>query len=187
MASRAHAVPITADELDDFQSDGNRYEVIDGLLHVSAAPSMVHQLMVSALVAALRPYAANLGFAVLTAPLAVRASTRTQVEPDLLVLPRASAVALQTRWAPMSSLVLVIEVLSPSTIHVDRGSKLALYMGERVDEYWIVDIEARIVEVWTKASVTPSVLHTDHVLQWQPVAGAPSLLIELRTLFDELL
>ena len=186
MAQRAQAWPRTADDLDDIPPDGKRYEIIDGMLYVSAAPSMQHQLMVSALFALLLPYAATLGLAVVTAPLDVRASSRTQVEPDLLVLPRALAVALQTRWVPMSALVLAIEVLSPSTMQVDRGRKRELYMAEAVDQYWIVDIEADTVEVWTPTVRVPVVLQADQVLEWQPVDGAAPSRIELRALFDAL-
>lgn len=186
MAHRAQAWPRTADDLDDIPPDGKRYEIIDGELYVSAAPSIQHQLMLSALSATLRPYAASLGLAILTAPLDVRASSLTQIEPDLLALPRALAVGLLTRWVPMSALVLAIEVLSPSTAQVDRGRKRELYMAERVDEYWIVDIDDSTVEVWTRGSAVPVVLRADEVLQWQPIAGAPPLLIELRALFEEL-
>ena len=186
MAQRAQAWPRTADDLDDIPPDGKRYEIIDGELYVSAAPSIQHQLMLSALSATLRPYAASLGLAMLTAPLDVRASSLTQVEPDLLALPRALAVGLLTRWAPISALVLAIEVLSPSTARVDRGRKRELYMAEGVDQYWIVDIEASTVEVWTTVAAMAEVLRADQVLSWQPVASAEPLRIELRGLFDEL-
>ncbi len=186
MAQRAQAWPRTADDLDDIPPDGKRYEIIDGELYVSAAPSIRHQLMLCALSATLRPYAASLGLAILTAPLDVRASSLTQVEPDLLALPRALAVGLLTRWAPMSALVLAIEVLSPSTATVDRGRKRELYMAEGVDQYWIVDLSAQTIEVWAAGADDPVALTAADVLRWQPVASVAPLGIDLGALFGEL-
>lgn len=187
MAQRAQAWPRTADDLDDIPPDGKRYEIIDGELYVSAAPSIQHQLMVSALSATLRPHAASLGLAMLTAPLDVRASSLTQVEPDLLALPRALAIGLLTRWAPMSALVLAIEVLSPSTARVDRGRKRELYMAEGVDQYWIVDIEAQTVEVWVPSATAPVQFTAADVLHWQPLPDTTPLVIELDGLFREVI
>lgn len=187
MAWRAPAVARTADELDDIPSDGNRYEIIDGELFVTAAPSLAHQRMVGALYVRLRPYAAALGLEVLMAPFDVRASPVTQVEPDLLVLPRALASALRTRWAPMPALVLAVEVLSPSTAAVDRGRKRQLYMSEGVDAYWVLDTESGSCEVWRGGASAPATLASNEMLCWQPVQAAASLEIGLRELFDEIL
>lgn len=186
MAWRASKVPRTADELDDIPPDGYRHEIIDGELFVTAAPSFAHQRMVGALYVRLRPYAAALGLDALMAPFDVRASPVTQVEPDLLVLPRALVSALRTRWAPMPALVLAIEVLSPSTAAVDRGRKRQLYMSEGVDQYWIFDTEAGGCEVWRDGESAPDSLATDGVLCWQPDQAADPLEIGLRALCDEL-
>ncbi len=187
MAQRAQSWPRTADDLDDIPRDGNRYEIIDGVLYVTATPSRAHQRIALALLMRIHAYAASLGLEVLFAPVDVRVSPVTQVEPDLLVFSRVEANALQTRWMPMSMLVLAIEVLSPSTATVDRGRKRQLYMAEGVDPYWIVDVEAHTVEIWTPGVGTPIVQHSDEVLVWQPVTESTPLQIELQSLFDELL
>lgn len=187
MAQRAQASPLTADDLDRFPSDGNRYEIIDGVLYVTATPSRAHQRIVLALLMRIHPYVTSLGLEILFAPVDVRASPVTQVEPDLLVFVRAEANALQTRWMPMSMLVLAIEVLSPSTARVDRGQKRELYTAEGVSQYWIVDIEASTVEVWTPSETTPCVLQMAEVLEWQPVATAAPLRIGLQALVDDVM
>jgi type VI secretion system protein ImpD/type VI secretion system protein ImpC len=61
------------------------------VLYVTPAPSVNHQRGVGALHVLIRPYVASIGLEVLMAPLDVRASPVTQVEPDILVLPRALA------------------------------------------------------------------------------------------------
>lgn len=186
MASRARASLLTADDLDDIPSDGNRYEIIDGVVCVTPSPSRAHQHILAALLVLLRPYAAALGITVYVAPLDVRASPVTQVEPDLLAVPRDVDRAITTRWSPMSVLMLAVEILSPSTARVDRGRKRELYMAEGVDQYWIVDIEAYTVEVWTPGVDDPDRLTAAEVLQWQPVAGVAPLAIDLGALFGEL-
>lgn len=45
----------------------------------------------------------------------------------------------------------VCEVLSPSTLAVDRNQKRALYHRHGIGHYWIVDPEARLVEVFSHA------------------------------------
>lgn len=45
-------------------------------------------------------------------------------------------------------LVLVVEV-SDSSVGFDRGAKLALYAGSKITQYWIIDVKARRVEVYT--------------------------------------
>ena len=186
MAQRVPWVPRTADDLEAIPQDRNRYEIIDGVLYVTPAPSVNHQRVVGALHVLIRPYVASIGLEVLMAPLDVRASPVTQVEPDILVLPRVLASALTTRWAPMSALLLAVEVLSPSTASVDRGRKRDLYMSEGVDQYWIVDPEARRVAVWRPGDTEPAMLHADAVLHWHPVPDVAALEIDLRTVFEEL-
>ena len=43
---------------------------------------------------------------------------------------------------------LVVEILSPSTAHRDRGVKLKLYRRQGIGEYWIVDPDAAAIDVW---------------------------------------
>ncbi len=43
---------------------------------------------------------------------------------------------------------LVVEILSPSTAGRDRTIKLELYERQGVPEYWIVDPDEGVVDVW---------------------------------------
>lgn len=42
----------------------------------------------------------------------------------------------------------VLEVLSPSTAKFDRTEKMEIYRAEEIPEYWIVDIQKRMVEIY---------------------------------------
>lgn len=168
----------TAEMLQDLPDDGNRYEVIDGELLVSPAPSYLHQRAVLRLGLLLTPYGDSVGTEVLVAPAAVRASSVREVQPDLFAFHRR---ALPDRFLPMEQLVLAVEILSPSTVRTDRYRKRALYQSENVPEYWIVDVAARMIERWRPGDAEPEVLLTG--MTWQPIAGHHALEVDLVAYF----
>ncbi|MBX9584113.1 MAG: Uma2 family endonuclease [Gemmataceae bacterium] len=71
----------------------------------------------------------------------------SEPEPDFF-----AAVGPEDNYADRhpgpKDLVLVVEV-ADSSVAFDRGAKLALYAGSKVTQYWIVDVNARRVEVYT--------------------------------------
>ena len=76
--------------------------------------------------------------------------------------------------------VLGIEVLSPPTASRDRGSKRRIYQRAGVAQYWIVDLEARLVERWRPHDERPEICDT--ALSWTQPEG-PSVIIDLPALF----
>lgn len=175
--------PLTADDLEAFPEDGNRYEIIDGELIVSATPSRLHQRALFAIARLLATYADALSLEIMIAPTDVRASPKTQVEPDILALPRRFDGRVTSRWEPMTRLLLAVEILSPSTAPVDRALKKVLFQSQRVPAYWIVDVDERLVEVWTPDAQQAQIV-TDQ-LAWHPVPNVDPLIIDLPALFSE--
>jgi Uma2 family endonuclease len=102
----------------------------------------------------------------------------TLVQPDLLVVPPGEVT---NDWSTYKSLLLAVEILSPSTSRYDRVPKRRLYQGHRVSTYWIVDHQAGLVEVWRPGDDRPEIV-TD-TLRWRLTADAPELAIELSALF----
>jgi Uma2 family endonuclease len=184
MAMPLYKVPTTADELADLPSDGNRYEIIDGELFVTPAPAKRHQWALARLLTRLLPFVDSIGLALFVAPTDVRASANTQVEPDVFVLPRQRDIARGPNWLPMHQLLLAVEVLSPSTRRVDSGKKRTLYLSQGVAEYWIVDVDARAIEVSVLGEPTARVLRES--LKWRPLADGPPLIIDLNAFFREI-
>jgi len=182
MAQRALPLVRTADDLELLPDDGNRYEILDGILYVTPAPAIDHQRLLGALYLRLHAYTAANGLEVLMAPVDVRASEVTQVQPDLLVLPQHFPEEALTRWVPMARVVLTIEILSPSTTIVDRGRKRRLYVEAGVAEYWIVDPKRRCVEIWRVGAASADVV-TDTLL-WQPLRSEAPLQVGLPALFE---
>jgi len=82
----------------------------------------------------------------------------TLVQPDLFVVPLGEARTLD--WSQMRTLLLAVEVLSPSTARADRFTKRRLYQEVGIPTYWIVDPDARTLEVWTPSATLPAVENT---------------------------
>lgn len=181
MAQRVQPLVRTVHDLDLLPEDGNRYELIDGVLFVSAAPLVRHQLAQSALGERLMPYVRRLGMHVLFAPTAVRASAWTEVQPDILVVERVD-VEPMARHLAMPTLALAVEILSPSTADRDRGLKRQTYLAHGVGEYWVVDLDARVIDVW-RALATP-VKRCDTTLVWSPSQAAAPLVLDIADYFN---
>lgn len=81
----------------------------------------------------------------------------------------------------VKSLLLTVEVLSTSTASVDRLKKRPMYQKEGVEQYWIVDIDSRLVERWRPIDDRPEVIAD--VLEWQPKPEIPPLRILLDEVF----
>ncbi len=130
--------------------DGRRYEIIAGVLYVANAPSFDHQYTVYQLARYLGDFAEahNLGI-VIGAPFEVHLTeTARPVQPDVLFLnneQKPGPGAQKFEGAP----TLIVEVISSSSIRLDRQTKFDAYEQAGVAEYWLVDPKARSAEVYT--------------------------------------
>lgn len=164
------AAPIyyTADMVRAFPEDGNRYEVVYGELLVTPAPRPWHEIVLRRLLVALDRYlrAYPVG-EVLGSRGDISWSPDTLVSPDIFVVPLDQVRTLD--WSRMRDLLLVAEVLSPSSARHDRFTKRRRYQDAGVPLYWIVDADERRVEIWTPTDTFPR--FEQEGLMWQP-AGA---------------
>jgi Uma2 family endonuclease len=145
---------FTVDDLDRIPGgDGNRYELIDGMLVVSPAPGMPHQVVVTRL-ATLLTAACPRDLFVLGSSPAVRTGRRGSVEPDVVVLRKADVAAAFDR--PYTGVpVLAVEVLSPSSRTFDRLVKRSVYARIGVPTYWIIDPSPRTGPAITALRLDP--------------------------------
>ncbi|SDT67958.1 Uma2 family endonuclease [Jiangella sp. DSM 45060] len=125
----------TVDDLDQFEeNDGNRYELVDGILVVSPSPRPKHQRISRGLFLLLHD-ACPSDLEVLYAPLDWQPNQRNSLEPDLLVVARKDVGD-----GPLTKpLRLAVEILSPSSRLYDTKVKFAKYAEGGVASYWIVD------------------------------------------------
>lgn len=144
----AMKVVLTYDDYVTLPNDGRRYEIHDGELSVTPAPTFWHQEVVAALLGILRGHvlANDLG-AVVPAPITVVLAETTIVEPDIVYIARERMGLVGARGTVDGAPTLAVEVLSPSTARNDRYTKKQLFERHGVPYYWIVDPEARAIEV----------------------------------------
>jgi Uma2 family endonuclease len=145
---RTGVIPkVTFAEFRQFPVDGKRYELVYGEVHVTPAPATRHQAIVQNLSGNLWPFVIKnrLG-EVWTAPLDVRLSEETALQPDLIFVSNARAGIIQENWIEGAP-DLVAEVSSPSTAAFDRATKLPICAEAGVPEFWLIDSQAKTVEV----------------------------------------
>lgn len=175
----------TAEMVRSFPDDGKRYEVVAGELLVTPAPAWRHQRAIGGLYRVLDPYVReHLIGEVIFAPAEIEFDEKNLVEPDLFVVPLATG-AKPSNWAAAGRLLLAVEILSPGTARRDRFTKRRLYQGQGVPEYWIVDLDARLVERWKPDQERPDVL-ADRLL-WQPEPSRPAVQLDLPAYFTDIL
>ena len=128
--------------------DGQRYEIIDGvLLLMTPAPSPQHQRISFRIAKYLSKYVeeTNKG-EVFIAPLDVEIAPKTVVEPDVFILLKANSAKIMAKRI-QGVPDLAVEVSSPSTVGHDRSTKQKAYERAGVREYWFVDPLAHTIEI----------------------------------------
>jgi Uma2 family endonuclease len=132
-------VLLTYEDYRGLPDDGRRYELFEGELEVTPAPSIQHQRISRNLEFILHTHVQAQGLGeVLYAPVDLILSRGAIVQPDILFISSAR-LAIVTARAVEGPPDLVVEILSSSTEERDRGAKRQLYARYGVANYWIID------------------------------------------------
>ena len=149
---------------------------------MTPGPATRHQVVITELLLLLDGYLEQetVGVVMLSpSELELRPGTITQ--PDLFVIPVDNKIAGDAlQWPDVKSLLLAVEVLSPSSHHRDRVTKRDFYLDSGVEEYWIVDLDAQVFERWLPGRETPELVRG--WVEWAPRGCAP-LVIDIPKLF----
>jgi Uma2 family endonuclease len=180
MGMPAQQTGWTAELARGLPDDGNRYEVLDGELFVTPAPSYRHQAVLARFYDVIRPYVErhSLGWT-RWSPADIEFSPKRMVQPDLFVIPNEGQGEPRS-WKDVQRLLLALEALSPNSARIDRLKKRPMYQQHQVPEFWVVDIDSRVVERWRPGDERPEVI--SGILDWQPKPD----LAALRILLDEI-
>lgn len=161
-----------------------RYELVDGELLVTPAPTPRHQRIIMWLWRALDGYLRKhpgVG-ALYLSPADIRLESGSVIQPDIFVVPPTVRPKFSS-WREVPSLVLASEVISPGSERHDRGRKREYFQRMRIPEYWVVDPFDRLVERWRPGERSPERL-ADRLV-WHPVESVEPLVLDLRDMFDE--
>lgn len=128
--------------------DTNRYvELSEGELIMPPHPTLTHQKAVEELFVRLRTFVRERDLGVVhVAPLPVRLWPGKIREPDIFFVAKEHADRVGEQYFGVPD--LVVEVTSPGTWRTDRWEKLREYAQAGVQEYWIVDPDAGVIEVY---------------------------------------
>jgi Uma2 family endonuclease len=168
----------TVADLDRLPDDGNRYELLDGVLLVTPAPGATHQIVASRIHVRLAAAVQDRGHAYVVGPGAISVPPITQLQPDILVYP--ARFGPRTDWAKVTQHWLAVEVLSRSSRIYDREVKRGAYFALGVPELWLVVWRDRSVEVWRPGRAPEEVRD---VIRWRVPALDPVVPIALGEVF----
>jgi Uma2 family endonuclease len=157
-----------------------RHEILDGELFVTAAqPRVNHQRVARDLLGAMHALVRDHGLGEVVGPVTVHVHDEMVFEPDLVFVRAERMHIVDPEGAIHGVPDLVVEILSPSTRACDRNLKRKHYLVSGVPEIWLVDIDARAVEVWRIGSEEPEVVHD--AVSWR--VGDRTLSLSLQEMF----
>lgn len=148
--SRASTVKVTYEDYLQLPED-RRYEIIDGELFLTPAPTTYHQRISARLQFLLTRHVMERGVGeILNAPCDLLLSQTDVVQPDIFFVAKERQAIVEEKYVSAAP-DLVVEILSESTEKRDRGIKAKLYERTGVHELWIVDPWAKKVEIFGRS------------------------------------
>jgi Uma2 family endonuclease len=167
---------FTVEEVEAFPYDGNRYELLHGLLLVTPQPGLPHQVVASRLMIMLGSSLVDEPSVQLYAPGTVQIRPSIHLEPDLLIGSLPGAL----RWDAMTDHWLAVEVSGAGSRVYDRDYKRDGYLGMGVKEVWLVDLKLQLILV-SKPGGEKDVPH-DTVVTWRSPGGR-KIKVDVQELF----
>jgi Uma2 family endonuclease len=130
---------MTSEEFFRYAPEDQTAELIDGVMIVHSPPLVVHERLQGFLLTLLRTYVEDNDLGeVLGSRTPVELEGDQTYEPDILFIARERADILEPKGV-FGAPEMVIEVLSASTVHYDRGPKFRAYERAGVRELWLID------------------------------------------------
>ena len=126
---------------------GVRLELVDGEVAVSPSPTPDHSYAITQLVILVGTHVKANALGELYQDVDTILSVFTVRRPDVLfyVQDRTHFVGRQAMEGPPD---LAVEVISPSSVAIDRVDKFAEYRTAGVRWYWLIDPTLRTIEAW---------------------------------------
>lgn len=135
-------------DLQQWPEDGRRYELYDGEVFVVPSPIPLHQLVVDRFADQLKAYRRMRGGLLFLSPIDIVFSEFDTAQPDIVFFEHSREHLIDLRKPIRVAPDLAVEVLSPSTAATDRGRKMQMFARYGVREYWLVDPDAKTIEVY---------------------------------------
>ncbi|MEM6253721.1 MAG: Uma2 family endonuclease [Cyanobacteria bacterium P01_D01_bin.156] len=171
MSQTAERVRWTIRDLEVLpQSEGTRYELINGELFVTRSPHRRHQQISGKIFAALDEWSESSGLGEAILAPGIIPSDTDNVIPDVVWISKQRLAVLEDEAGHLTGFPeLIVEVLSPgdNNIRRDREAKLKLYSVQGVQEYWIADRFTQQLEIYRRQqgqlALVETLIATDEV------------------------
>jgi Uma2 family endonuclease len=144
---------ITYSEFRQMEFDDNDpyiYELINGILMKKSAPQPRHQRISRKLLRLMDDFIQKNALGeIFYAPIDVFLDDENVPQPDLVFVSNARASIVNDREGILGVPDLVVEIISPSSMRLDRVVKKELYEAYAVPEYWLIDPKNDAIEVFS--------------------------------------
>lgn len=178
LALRSFDGPWNRTRWEQLPDDGNRYEIIDGVLYTTTASDFFHQWIIRQLFLILYQQIDQAGVGVTVwSPIGVFMPGCDPVQPDLMVVRTVDMGMIQRRGI-FGIPALLIEVLSPLRPSLDTRIKWEAYARAGVPEYWIVRPDSRDVLVYSQPDVTLGDYGQSQLVRHDDVLVSPTLPVQ---------
>jgi Uma2 family endonuclease len=159
-----------------------RYELVDGELLVTPAPSDRHQRIVAELFVLIRDYVNRQGIGeARLGPARARVTADSRFEPDLFVVGGSGGRRPRADDSP-APVLLVVEVLSAGSGRHDRITKRRFFQRHGVPEYWVVDADAQAFEIWHPDDDRAALV--DDRAVWLPAGASAPFQLDVVAFFE---
>jgi Uma2 family endonuclease len=179
--TRATPGEWTYSEYARLPDDGNRYEVLDGEVLVTPAPTPHHQKVILRLAMLLLEYVDGRDAGWVFQDVDLLFASGHFLRPDLVVVAKDGREGITDRGVEVPP-VLVVEVLSPSSGAIDRVKKPRRYLDFGVPAYWVVDPVEGAVWIWDPGAGPDAPVREDARVRWSHPEGAPALEVDVAAL-----
>lgn len=135
-------------DLEQMPDDGRRYELYDGEAHVVPSPIPLHQLVAHRVANGFEAYGGAHGGLVILSPIDIVFSEFDCAQPDVVFFVQSRKHLIDLHKPIRIAPDVAVEVLSPGTARIDRGKKMRMFATFGVREYWLIDPDAKAIEVY---------------------------------------
>jgi Uma2 family endonuclease len=164
---------VTFDEYLDLLTEESKGDLIDGVLYMQSPPSDAHERIYVFLISILNAYVVRKKLGIVRGSrTAIKFSGYNGTQPDIVFISDARRHLVHPYFVDGAP-EMAVEILSPSTRHLDRGEKMALYAEYGVLEYWQIDPEKQTAVFFRNdnGSWTPMPVSEDGIFHSQAIPG----------------
>ena len=125
------------------------YELFNGILMKRTTPSPTHQDISLEIVFAIKLFLKQNPIGKMYhAPIDVFFDDYNQSQPDILFIKEERTFIIDKKDGILGAPDLIVEIISPGSVRLDRVTKKDLYERFAVKEYWIVDNNNKTIEIY---------------------------------------